>query len=128
MGERVVITGMGAVTPLGPDIESSWQSALEGQSGIGPITLFDPARMQCRIAAEVKEFDPTRFMHPKEARRNDRSVQLAVAAARQAVDDAKLTIDESNAHDVGVILGSGVGGIGSLSDQFDVMRDKGPDR
>src|SRR2546425_12800083 len=116
MGERIVITGMGAVTPLGPDIESSWQSALEGQSGVGHITLFDPAEMQCRIAAEVKDFDPSRFMHPKEARRNDRSVQLAVAAARQAVEDAGLTIDAQNADDVAVILGSGVGGIGSLAD------------
>src|SRR5947207_7856467 len=121
MGERVVITGMGAVTPLGQDIESSWQSALEGQSGVGPITLFDPGRMQCKIAAEVKDFDPTRYMHPKEARRNDRSVQLAVAAARQAVEHAELTIDSSNADEVAVSLGSGVGGSGSLCDQFDVM-------
>ena len=128
MGERVVITGMGAITPLGHDIETSWQAALEGQSGIGPITLFDPSRMQCKIAGEVKDFDPTKYMHPKEARRNDRSVQLAVAAARQAVEHAGLTIDESNAEQVGVIIGSGVGGIGSLSEQYDVMRDRGPDR
>src|SRR5919198_608019 len=112
MGERVVITGMGAITPLGHDIETSWQAALEGQSGIGPITLFDPSRMQCKIAGEVKDFDPTKYMHPKEARRNDRSVQLAMAAARQAVEHAGLTIDESNAEQVGVIIGSGVGGIG----------------
>jgi 3-oxoacyl-[acyl-carrier-protein] synthase II len=128
VGERVVVTGMGAVTPLGGDIESTWQSALEGQSGIGPITLFDPSGMQCRIAAEVKDFDPTRYMPAKEARRNDRSVHLAMAAAHQAVNDAGLAIDESNADDIGVILGSGVGGIGSLSDQYDVMRDKGPQR
>ena len=117
MSERVVITGMGAVTPLGLDIETSWQAALEGQSGIGRISLFDPSQMQCQIAGEVKEFDPTRYMQPKEARRNDRSVQLAMAAARQAVEQAELTIDESNAEEVAVILGSGVGGIGSLSEQ-----------
>jgi 3-oxoacyl-[acyl-carrier-protein] synthase II len=128
MAERVVVTGMGAITPLGNDLETSWLAALEGQSGIGPITLFDASSLQCRIAAEVKDFDPTRYMHPKEARRNDRSVQLAVAAARQAVEDACLTIDESNADDIGVIIGSGVGGIGSLSDQYDVMRDRGPER
>jgi 3-oxoacyl-[acyl-carrier-protein] synthase II len=126
--ERVVVTGIGAVTPLGIDVESSWQCALEGQSGVGPITLFDASGMQCRIAAEVKDFDPTRYMPAKEARRNDRSVHLAMAAAHQAVEDAGLTIDQSNAEDVGVILGSGVGGIGSLSDQYDVMRDKGPQR
>ena len=128
MSERVVITGMGAVTPLGLDIETSWQAALEGQSGIGRISLFDPSQMQCQIAGEVKEFDPTRYMQPKEARRNDRSVQVAMAAARQAVEQAELTIDESNAEDVAVILGSGVGGIGSLSEQYDVMRDKGAER
>ena len=128
MSERVVITGMGAVTPLGLDIETSWQAALEGQSGIGRISLFDPSQMQCKIAGEVKDFDPTRYMQPKEARRNDRSVQLAIAAARQAVEQAELTIDESNAEDVAVILGSGVGGIGSLSEQYDVMRDKGAER
>jgi 3-oxoacyl-[acyl-carrier-protein] synthase II len=126
--ERVVVTGIGAVTPLGIDVESSWQCALEGQSGVGPITLFDASGMQCRIAAEVKDFDPTRYMPAKEARRNDRSVHLAMAAAHQAVEDARLTIDQSNAEEVGVILGSGVGGIGSLSDQYDVMRDKGPQR
>lgn len=128
MGERIVITGLGAVTPLGHDIETTWQALLEGQSGIGPITLFDPSDMQCRIAAEVKAFDPTRYMSAKEARRNDRSVQLALAAAHQAVQDAGLTIDESNAERVGVVMGSGVGGIGSFSEQYDVMRDKGVGR
>lgn len=128
MSERVVVTGMGAVTPLGEDIETTWRAILEGKSGIGPITLFDASAMQCRIAGEVKNFDPTRYMHPKEARRNDRSVQLAVAAASQAVADAGLVIDDTNAEDVGVIIGSGVGGIGSFSEQYDVLREKGPAR
>lgn len=128
MSERVVVTGMGAVTPLGEDIETTWRAILEGKSGIGPITLFDASAMQCRIAGEVKNFDPTRYMHPKEARRNDRSVQLAVAAASQAVADAGLVIDDRNAEDVGVIIGSGVGGIGSFSEQYDVLREKGPAR
>jgi 3-oxoacyl-[acyl-carrier-protein] synthase II len=128
VAERVVITGMGAVTPLGQDLESSWRSLCEGQSGVGPITLFDPAEMKCRIASEVKGFEPARFMHPKEARRNDRSVQLGVAAARQAIAHAGLTIDAANAEQIGVVVGSGVGGIGSLSEQYDVMRDRGVDR
>jgi 3-oxoacyl-[acyl-carrier-protein] synthase II len=128
MAERVVITGMGAVTPLGLDIETTWQNLLEGQSGAGPITLFDPSSMRCRIAAEVKDFDPSQYLPPKEARRNDRSVQFAVAAAQQAVQDARLTIDSSTADEIGVVVGSGVGGIGSLSEQYDVMRDRGVDR
>jgi 3-oxoacyl-[acyl-carrier-protein] synthase II len=128
MGERVVVTGMGAVTPLGPDIESSWQAALAGTSGVSPITLFDPARMKCRIAAQVKGFDPTAYMHPKIAKRNDRVVQLGIAAAKQAVKHAQLTIDASNADEIGVIVGSGVGGIGSLSTQIEVMLTRGPER
>ena len=128
MGERVVVTGMGAVTPLGPDIESSWQAALAGKSGVSPIELFDPARMKCRIAAQVKDFDPTVYMHPKIAKRNDRVVQLGIAAAKQAVEHAQLTIDPSNADEIGVIVGSGVGGIGSLSTQIEVMLTRGPDR
>jgi 3-oxoacyl-[acyl-carrier-protein] synthase II len=128
MAERVVVTGMGAVTPLGPDVESSWRAALAGRSGAGPITLFDASTMLCRIASEVKEFDPTPYLPPKVARRNDRSAQFAVAAARQAVDDAGLSIDDSNADEIGVIVGSGVGGIGSLAEQIGVMRDRGTDR
>ena len=128
MAERVVITGMGAVTPLGLDLETTWQNLLEGQSGAGPITLFDPAEMRCKIAAEVKNFDPEQHLPPKDARRNDRSVQFAVAAARQAVQDADLAIDDSNRDHIGVVIGSGVGGIGSLSEQYDVMRDRGVDR
>lgn len=128
MSERVVVTGMGAVTPLGPDIESSWQAALAGTSGVSPITLFDPARMKCRIAAQVKDFDPTVYMHPKIAKRNDRVVQLGIAAAKQAVQHAQLTIDASNADEIGVIVGSGVGGIGSLSTQIEVMLTRGPER
>jgi 3-oxoacyl-[acyl-carrier-protein] synthase II len=128
MGERVVVTGMGAVTPLGPDIESSWQAALAGTNGVSPITLFDPARMKCRIAAQVKDFDPTAYMHPKIAKRNDRVVQLGIAAAKQAVQHAQLTIDASNADEIGVIVGSGVGGIGSLSTQIEVMLTRGPER
>jgi 3-oxoacyl-[acyl-carrier-protein] synthase II len=126
--ERVVVTGIGAVTPLGLDVESTWHAALEGQNGAGPITLFDPAEMRCQIACEVQGFDPTRYMHPKDARRNDRSVQLGLAAAVMAVEDAGLVIDESNADDVGVLVGSGVGGIAALSEQYDVMRDRGPSR
>jgi 3-oxoacyl-[acyl-carrier-protein] synthase II len=119
---------MGAITPLGHDLESSWRSLCEGQSGVGPITLFDPSPMKCRIASEVKDFEPSRYMHAKEARRNDRSVQLGVAAAKQALAHAELTIDASNADQIGVVVGSGVGGVGSFSDQFDVMRDRGVDR
>jgi 3-oxoacyl-[acyl-carrier-protein] synthase II len=128
LSERVVITGMGAVTPLGLDLASTWQAMLAGRSGAGPITRFDPSAHETKIACEVKGFDPTLYVDRKEARRMDRYTQLAMAATREALDDARLTITQENADDVGVVLGSGIGGIETLSSQFKVLFDKGPDR
>src|SRR5215211_4185537 len=91
---RVVITGMGAVTPLGLDVASTWQGMREGRSGIGPITLFDAAEYRCRIAGELKGFDPESVVGKKEVRRTDRFVQMALAAAQEAVADARLVIDD----------------------------------
>lgn len=128
MAERVVVTGMGAITPLGLDVTSTWKSLVEGRSGVGPITSFDASDLPTRIAAEVREFDPTNYLNPKEARRMDRVVQLGLAALKEAVHDAGLTITPEIADEVGVVMASGIGGIGTLVEQIEVMRVKGPDR
>ncbi|MSP78610.1 MAG: beta-ketoacyl-[acyl-carrier-protein] synthase II [Dehalococcoidia bacterium] len=125
---RVVVTGLGMVTPVGLDTASSWKNLIAGRSGIGPITAFDPAGFETRIAAEVKGFDPTTFLDKKEARRTDRFVQLALYAAKQAVKHAGLEITPQNAERVAVIIGSGIGGILTLSEQYNVMKEKGPTR
>src|SRR5258708_17603169 len=127
MTNRVGITGIGLVTPVGNDKASSWQALTAGQSGIAPITLFDASRHDVRIAGEVKDFDPLRSMDRKEARRNDRFQQFAIAAAREAIADAKLDI-AAMADDVGVIIGSGSGGLTSLENQFHVLFERRPDR
>ncbi len=128
MGGRVAITGLGAITPLGLDVPSTWEALLAGRSGIGPITRFDASGFRARIAAEVKGFDPEAVLGRKEARRTDRFVQMAIAAADEAVRDAGLVIDDRNRTEVGVIVGSGIGGISTLVDQIQVMQTRGPDR
>lgn len=128
METRVVVTGMGAVTPLGCDVCATWKGMVEGRSGIGPITLFDARNMDTQIAGEVKGFDPLTYLDRKEVRRTDRFVHFAMAAALQAVESARLKIDASNAEDVGVLIGSGIGGITTLGEQFKVLFDKGPSR
>lgn len=125
---RVVVTGMGAVTPVGLDVETSWKAVSEGRSGIGPVTLVPVDHLPVRIAGEVKGFDPTTVMEAKEARRADRFSQFAVAAAREAVRQAGLVIDDSNANDVGVIIGSGAGGIQTYTDNQHIMDDRGAGR
>src|SRR5207247_5934575 len=119
---RVVITGMGAVTPLGLDVESTWAGIRAGRSGIGPITLFDAAGFDTRIAGEVPEFEPTRWMERKEAKRMDRFCQFGVAAAVQAIENARLPVTEENRNEIGVLIGSGIGGIQTLEDQVKVIR------
>jgi 3-oxoacyl-[acyl-carrier-protein] synthase II len=126
MSHRVVITGMGAVSPLGLDVPTLWQGLLEGRSGVAPITLFDTRDHETRIAAEVKGFDPSDYMDRKEARRSDRFVQFAVAAAQEAVRHAGLQITPANAARIGVIVGSGVGGLMTLWEQFNILKDRGP--
>jgi 3-oxoacyl-[acyl-carrier-protein] synthase II len=125
---RVVITGLGAVTPLGHDVDSTWAAIRAGRSGIGPISLFDPASFDTRIAGEVREFDPTRWMERKEARRMDRYCQFGVAAAVQAIQDAGLPVNEETRDQIGVLIGSGIGGIRTLEEQVQVLRERGPDR
>src|SRR5579872_1507715 len=123
---RVAITGLGAVTPLGNDAKSTWQSALAGRSGIDWIRSFDASEFPVRVAAEVKDFEPPAVVPPKEARRMERNVLLAVAAADEAVHDAQLNgFDPTR---VGVVLGSAIGGVPGVLEQADVMRERGIDR
>jgi 3-oxoacyl-[acyl-carrier-protein] synthase II len=123
---RVVVTGLGAVTPLGNDARSTWEAALAGQSGIDWIRSFDASEFPVRVAAEVKGFDGSTVVPPKEARRLERNVLLAVAAAREAVSDAALGgFDPAR---VGIVLGSAIGGVMGILEQADVMRERGADR
>jgi len=125
---RVVVTGLGAVTPIGNDLASYWEGLRSGRNGVTPITLFDAARHACRFAAEVKNFDPSGWLEPKEAKRWDRFCQFGVVAAHQAVAHAGLSIDDSNRQRVGVAIGSGVGGLLMMETQAHVLADRGPDR
>ncbi|HLZ22283.1 MAG TPA: beta-ketoacyl-ACP synthase II [Ktedonobacterales bacterium] len=127
MATRVGITGIGLLTSVGNDTASTWRAICEGQSGIGPITRFDVTQHDVRIAGELKGFDPLQFMDRKEVRRNDPFVQFAVAAATEAVKDAGLDI-ASMPDDVGVIIGSGSGGLTTLDHQFHVLYERGADR
>jgi 3-oxoacyl-[acyl-carrier-protein] synthase II len=125
---RVVVTGLGAVTPIGNDVARYWEGLSKGRSGVAAITLFDASRHACRFAAEVKNFDPAGWLEPKEAKRWDRFCQFGVVAAKQAVADAGLTIDAENGHRIGVSIGSGVGGLLMMETQAHVLADRGPDR
>ncbi|OUL18483.1 beta-ketoacyl-[acyl-carrier-protein] synthase II [Nostoc sp. RF31YmG] len=126
--KRVVVTGVGAITPIGNTPAEYWQGLLSGRNGIDYITSFDASRHDCRIAGEVKNFDPHDYLDRKEAKRMDRFSQFGVSAAKQAVSDARLAIDELNAEQVGVIIGSGIGGLKVLEDQQTVYLNRGPDR
>ena len=128
MANRVFVTGLGVVSPLGLDADTTWNSVIAGESGIDTITSFDPEGFKTTIAAEVKGFDPTDFVDRKLARRLDRFVQLALAASIQAADDADVTISNGNAERVGVMIASGIGGIITISEQLEVLKEKGPKR
>jgi len=125
---RVVVTGLGAVTPIGNDVAAYWQGLSQGLNGVSNITLFDASRHACRFAAEVKGFDPSGWLEPKEAKRWDRFCQFGVVAAKQAVIAAGLEIDERTSHRVGVSIGSGVGGLLMMETQAHVLSERGPDR
>jgi 3-oxoacyl-[acyl-carrier-protein] synthase II len=125
---RVVVTGIGMVTPVGNDTASAWRGLCEGRSGVGPITYFDASKYETRIAAQLKDFDVTAYMDRKEARRNDPFVHYAMAASKQALADSGLEITEELADDFGVIIGSGIGGLNSCHEQFKILFDRGPDR
>ncbi|SET15065.1 3-oxoacyl-[acyl-carrier-protein] synthase II [Oceanobacillus limi] len=122
---RVVITGLGAVTPVGNNVQSMWENILAGKSGVDFVTRVNKEDFKAQVAAEVKDFDPTDFVDKKDARKMDSFTQFAVAASKMAVEDAKLTIDDSNAHRVGVWIGSGIGGMQTYEDQFRRFLDKG---
>jgi 3-oxoacyl-[acyl-carrier-protein] synthase II len=126
--KRVVVTGLGAITPIGNTLEEYWQGLLTGRNGIDFITLFDPSSHACRIAGEVKGFDPTDYLDRKEIKRMDRFAQFGVSASLQAIADAQFKINDLNAEQVGVIIGSGIGGIKVLEDQQTVYLNKGPSR
>jgi len=121
MKRRVVVTGLGAITPLGIGVETSWQSLCQGKSGIGPVTRFDATGFRTRIAGEVKGFNPLDFMDRKLIRRGDRFIHFALAASRMAVEDSMLTINSSNSERVGVSLGTAVGGIESLEENHQLL-------
>ena len=128
MNERIVITGLGAISPLGLSAEESWQNAIKGVSGVGPITLFDPSDFLVQVACEVKDFVPENFISAREARRMDRYEQMAVAAAKEALAHSGLEMTEQNAPRVGVIVSSAIGGIRSFEEGVNIVLDRGPRR
>lgn len=128
MQERIVITGMGTVNPLGLNVNETWANLINGVSGVGPITLFDSSPLQVHIAAEVKGFKAENYMDPKEARRRDRFEQFTVAAAREAIAQSGLEIKDSNAGRIGVIISSAIGGLTSLQEAILTNHTEGPRR
>lgn len=125
---RVVITGMGAITPIGNSVEEFWDGIKEGKTGFGPITYFDTADYRCKLAAEVKDFDPTQYMDKKSARRMEQFCQFAVAAAGQAIADAGLTMEQEDPYMVGCSVGSGIGSLQAMEREYDRLKEKGPGR
>ena len=125
---RVVITGLGAVTPLGIGVDKTWQAILAGRSGIGPITRFDASAYPSRIAAEVKDFNPADYLEKKEIKKMDTFIQYAVVASQEAVNDAELKITPEIAERVGVYIGAGMGGLPAIEQQHKVLQEKGPGR
>ncbi|NJC97728.1 MAG: beta-ketoacyl-ACP synthase II [Anaerolineae bacterium] len=128
MRRRVVVTGMGCISPVGNNVKETWDSLLAGKSGAGMITHFDASRYKTKFAAEVKGFDATEVFGPREARKMDRFTQFAVAVTIEALEDSGLKIDDTNRDRIGVLIGTGIGGIGTIMDQADVMRERGPER
>jgi 3-oxoacyl-[acyl-carrier-protein] synthase II len=126
---RVVITGLGVVTPLGHQVDAFWASLIAGQCGIAKIARFDASRFDCQIAAEVKDFDPLPALPtPKEIRRTDRFAQFGVHAGWQALRDSGLDLNRVNRDEIGVFIGSGIGGLQTVSEQCTVLLERGPDR
>lgn len=129
MGKRrVVVTGIGALTPLGIGWESFWEGCKGGRSGIGPISHFDTTAFACKIGGEVKDFNPENYISKKEVRKMDRCLHFAAAAAKLALADSGLEITPENAADIGVIIGSGIGGMNTLENQHRVLMERGPDK
>jgi 3-oxoacyl-[acyl-carrier-protein] synthase II len=125
---RVVVTGLGLITSLGNDLATSWEALCRGKSGVAEITGYDTSRHRVHFGAEIKDFNPTLYMDRKEVRRNDPYEQLAIATTKQALAQSGLQITSDNADDIGVYIGSGIGGLVTMHDQFKVLHEKGPDR
>ncbi|HKO01279.1 MAG TPA: beta-ketoacyl synthase N-terminal-like domain-containing protein, partial [Thermoanaerobaculia bacterium] len=126
---RVVITGMGVITPVGKELDTFWRNLQNGVSGIGRITAFDTSAYDCQIAGEVREFEPKNyFKNPKDVRRTDRYTHLAMAAAKMAMEDGAVDMEKVNRHRFGAIISSGIGGLKTLEDQYTVLLTKGPSR
>ena len=125
---RVVVTGMGAITPIGNSVEEFWNGIKEGKTGFGPITYFDTADYRCKLAAEVKDFDPTQYMDKKSARRMEQFCQFAVVAAGQAIADAGLIMEQEDPYMVGCSVGSGIGSLQAMEREYDRLKEKGPGR
>ena len=128
MPNCVVVTGYGAITPLGLNADDTWRNLVDGVSGVGYISLFDTADYKVKIGAEVKDFNPIDYIDPTTARHTDRFAQFALAASLQAIESAGLKIDESNRYDVGILVGSGVGGLDSVTKQLETLSTRGPSR
>ncbi|TGU96498.1 beta-ketoacyl-[acyl-carrier-protein] synthase II, partial [Mesorhizobium sp. M00.F.Ca.ET.186.01.1.1] len=126
--EKVVVTGMGVISPIGSNVEQFWNSLVEGKSGISHIDIFDTSRFKTKIAGLVRDFDPEARFGRKEARRMDRFCQFAIAAADEALADAGLRLDDCDRERIGVYVGSGIGGVQTLLDQYDTLRSRGPER
>lgn len=125
---RVVVTGMGAITPIGNSVEEFWNGIKEGKTGFGPITYFDTADYRCKLAAEVKDFDPAQYMDKKSAHRMEQFCQFAVAAAGQAISDAGLDMEQEDPYMVGCSVGSGIGSLQAMEREYDRLKEKGPGR
>lgn len=128
MNRRVVVTGLGVITPIGNSVDEFWNGLKEKKVGIGPITYFDPAEYKAKVAGEVKDFDPKQYMDPKAAKRMEKFCQFAVAASRQAVEDAGLNMENEDPFRVGVSIGSGIGSLQSVEREYTKMLQKGPNR
>ena len=128
MRKRVVITGLSCLSPLGNDVKTTWENILAGKSGMDRISLYDPSEYKVKFAAEVKGFDGAALFGSREVRRMDRYTQFAVAAAQEAVQDAGLVIDDSNRDRIGVLIGTGIGGLATLFEQFQIFAERGPSR
>lgn len=126
--KRVVLTGLGAVTPVGSTIEDYWNSLLEGRSGVKRIQCFDPSKFSSQIAAEVLDFDPSGYLSPKEVRKTDRFVQFAIAAAKKAITNSRIDLDKEDRDRIGVIVGSGIGGLHTVESEYNKYIERGPEK
>ncbi|MEE9504483.1 MAG: beta-ketoacyl-ACP synthase II [Thermodesulfobacteriota bacterium] len=126
MGKRVVVTGMGIISPLGTGVEKNWEAICQSKSGIAPITRFDTSDFVSKIAGEVKDFNPEDYMDKKEVKKMDIFIQFALASGKMAIQDSQLEIDESNADRVGVLVGAGIGGLSTIEKYHSILLEKGP--